>query len=284
MHCYRMLGSFAGRRGRPAGHAAGRLAGPRRVRGARLDAHLALPDRHQPLPQRAARGQPAPGQGVGRARRRPARADPARRGRLARAVSRRPPRGRGRRAARPGGPLRADRVHLAGLRDRAAGPAAPPGRRAHPARRPRVPRQRGGRHARHDRRLGHQRPQAGARQPAAPPAAAAGRRSGARLTRRGRARGEVRPRVRVRRSRRAGGPADRRRLRLDAADAVRVRRPGRRGPLLRQPVRRGPPVRPGADPGQRPAGVRDLPARPRPASATAPACSSSPSPATGSAP
>ena len=38
-------------------------------------------------------------------------------------------------------------VHLAGLRDRPAGPAAPPARRAHLARRPRIPRQRGGRHA-----------------------------------------------------------------------------------------------------------------------------------------
>ena len=45
-----------GRRGRPAGDAAGRLAGPRRVRGARVAAHLALPDRHQPLPQRAPLG------------------------------------------------------------------------------------------------------------------------------------------------------------------------------------------------------------------------------------
>ena len=57
-----------GRRGRPAGHAAGRLAGPRRVRGARLAPHLALPDRHQPLPQRASLGQPATGQGVGHPR------------------------------------------------------------------------------------------------------------------------------------------------------------------------------------------------------------------------
>ena len=90
-----------------------------------------------------------------------------------RAVSRRPPGGRDRRAARPGGPLRADRVHLAGLRDRPAGPAAAPARRAHLARRPRIPRQRGGRHAGLDRRIGQQRPQTGPGQPAAP--AAAGR-------------------------------------------------------------------------------------------------------------
>src|SRR5260221_6016070 len=53
-----------------------------------------------------------------------ARADPARRGRVAAAVSRRPPRGCDRGAARAGGPLRADRSHLPGLRDRPAGPAA----------------------------------------------------------------------------------------------------------------------------------------------------------------
>ena len=62
-------------------------------------------------------------------------------------------------------------VHLAGLRDRPAGPAAAPARRPHLARRPRIPRQRGGRHARLDRRIGQQRPQTGPRQPAAPAAA-----------------------------------------------------------------------------------------------------------------
>ena len=135
---------------------------------------------------------------------------------------RRPARGRGRRAARPGGPLRADRGHLAGLRDRAPGAAAPPARRARPARRPRLPRERGGRDARLDRRLGQQRPQAGARRPAAPaavdrrPRAAARRR----LAVRAGARGAVRPRLRGRGRRRAGRPADRRRL----------RRPCRRSP------------------------------------------------------
>jgi hypothetical protein len=69
-----------------------------------------------------------------------------------------PPRGRVRCAARPGGPLRADRSHLPGLRHRPSGPAAPPGRGPHLARRPRIPRQRGGRHARLDRRIGHQCP------------------------------------------------------------------------------------------------------------------------------
>src|SRR5215218_5602755 len=56
-----------GRRGRPPGHAAGRLAKPRSVRETGLAAHLAVPDRHQPVPRRAPRGQPAPGHGVGRA-------------------------------------------------------------------------------------------------------------------------------------------------------------------------------------------------------------------------
>ena len=51
---------------------------------------------------------------------------------------------------RPRGPLRTGRNDLAGLPDRTAGPAAPPARRSGLARRPRLPRQRGGRHARLD--------------------------------------------------------------------------------------------------------------------------------------
>src|SRR5260221_7288217 len=94
---------------------------------------------------------------------------------MARAISRYSSRGCDRRTTRPGGPLRADRIHLPGLRDRPAGPAASPARRPHLARRPRIPRQRGGRHAGHDRRIGQQRPQTRARLPAAP--TADGRRS-----------------------------------------------------------------------------------------------------------
>jgi hypothetical protein len=59
VHCYRMLGSLPGCRGRPARDAAECLERPRRIRGTRLAPHLALPDRHQPLPQRAPLGQPA---------------------------------------------------------------------------------------------------------------------------------------------------------------------------------------------------------------------------------
>src|SRR5947208_2326954 len=57
-----------GRRGRPPGHAAGRLARPRRVRGAGLDPHMALPDRRQPVPRRASLGQPPPAHGLGHPR------------------------------------------------------------------------------------------------------------------------------------------------------------------------------------------------------------------------
>src|SRR5215831_6949095 len=57
-------------RGRDApGDAARCLAGTRRVRGPRLAADLALPDRHEPLLERTTLGEPAAGQGVERARR-----------------------------------------------------------------------------------------------------------------------------------------------------------------------------------------------------------------------
>ena len=81
------------------------------------------------------------------------------------------------------------------------------------------------------------------------------------LTLGGRNRGEVRQRVGVRRSRRAGGPSDRRRLHVDAADALRIRGARLRGALLRQHLRLGPEVRPRADASQRSAGVRSICAR-----------------------
>src|SRR5215469_143596 len=68
-----------GRRGHAPGHAAGRLARPGRVhRRTRLAAHVAVQDRHQPVPQRAPLRPPSPGKGVGCAQRGAARADPAR--------------------------------------------------------------------------------------------------------------------------------------------------------------------------------------------------------------
>ncbi len=101
---------------------------------------------------------------------------------------------------------------------------------------------RGGRHAGLDRRVGQQRPETGPRQPAAPGAAAAGREPPPPPAHPPRRRSwrSWSPRVGVRRSRRADNPADRRRFHVDAADTLRIRGPGRRGPLLRQPVRRGP--------------------------------------------
>ena len=116
-----------GRRGRPAGDAAGRLAGPRRVRGARLAADLALPDRHQPLPQRAPLGSrrqakewDVPG------------VDPPEPTRLGEVVWLEPlPDALLEAPTTPArGPLRAAGVDLAGLRHRAAAAAAPPARRA----------------------------------------------------------------------------------------------------------------------------------------------------------
>src|SRR6266540_1492387 len=98
------------------------------------------------------------------------------------------------------------------------------------------PRQRGGRHARLDRRVGQQRPQTCPRQPAAPAAADRRARTGfrPRLNLRAGARGRVRPRLRVRGSGRAGRLAHRRCPRLHATDSPRIPGPRRRGPPLRQ--------------------------------------------------
>src|SRR6516165_11574088 len=58
-----------GRRGRAAGDLAGGLAAPGRVRGPRLAAVLAVPDRDQALPERAALGEPETTDGLAAARR-----------------------------------------------------------------------------------------------------------------------------------------------------------------------------------------------------------------------
>ena len=166
MHCYRMLGSFQDAEDVLQDTLLAAWQGLRRLRGARLAAHLALPDRHQPVPQRAPVGRPAPGQGVGRARRRTARADPARRGRLARAVPRRP--ARGRRAAPLGPEARYEQTESVSLAFVTALQTLPPrqvavlilrdvlGFHADEV----------AEHARHHRRVGQERPEAGPRQPA----------------------------------------------------------------------------------------------------------------------
>ena len=52
VHCYRMLGVLPRRRRRPAGDTPRLMARASRVRGTLVAAHVVVPDRHEPLPQR----------------------------------------------------------------------------------------------------------------------------------------------------------------------------------------------------------------------------------------
>ena len=227
----------AGRRGRPAGHAAGRLAGPRRVRGTGLDPHLALPDRHQPVPQRAPLGQPATGRGRGTIPRssRPSRPASARSCGSSRTPTRSSP---GRSTCRPARRHATSRPRRISLAFVTALQVLPARQRAvlvlrevlgYPAdevagmldatvdsvnsalKRARATLQ---------RRL----PPTGERPP--PPAPDSTAERGAR--------GQDRPCLRLRPRRRAGRPAHRRRRRLHAADPPRVPGPRRGGRLLRR--------------------------------------------------
>ena len=204
LHCYRMLGSPARRRGRGAGGAAARLAGPRPLRAAGLGADVALPHRDQRVPRRA-------------------RASAAHAGRRA-AVPRRASGAAGARGHRPRHALRPARGHGAGLPDGHPAAAGPPARGADPARRAGLDRARDGRAAAVDGRRRQQRAAAGAR------------RRGARRGRgpvadaaRGLAAGAAPPlrgRLGPRRRARPRGPAARGRRAADAAAAVPG---GRRG-------------------------------------------------------
>ena len=261
-----------GRRGRAAGHAAGRLAGPRRFEGrASIRTWLYRIATNRCLNARRS------------ASRRPAKewdipdVEPPEPTRLGEVVWLEPyPDAllEGAIDAPLGPEARYEQTESISLAFVTALQVLPPRqrRRAHPARRARVPRQRGGRHARLDRRIGHQRPQAGARRPAAPPCRRRGEGDAglpSRFTRRAGARGEVRPAPTSPPMSTRWSPCSPTTSSVSMPPMpFEYARPRRRGPLLRQHLRAGPDVRPRADAGQRSAGVRGLPARAPAASAT----------------
>ena len=161
---------------------------------------------------------------IERRRRRPAERATARR----RAVPRRDPRSGDRRTR---GPVRRPRVDLARVPDRApAAPAAPAGR-ADPARRARLARRRSRRPARSQRARREQRPPSGT-DDGLEPVRVGGSRGEHRSGRHGRpppvAARPLRPGLGGDRCRRPGGPAARRRGRLDAAGRDDRRRSGGR--------------------------------------------------------
>src|SRR5215472_16639558 len=64
LHCYRILGVAAGCRGHRAGDAARGLARAERLRGAGVAPHLAVPDCHESVPERAPRPEAPPAGGT----------------------------------------------------------------------------------------------------------------------------------------------------------------------------------------------------------------------------
>jgi len=67
VHCYRMLGSVQDAEDALQDTLLAAWQGLRGFKGRALIRHLAVPDRHHPVPQRASVGQPTPRHGVGHA-------------------------------------------------------------------------------------------------------------------------------------------------------------------------------------------------------------------------